>query len=127
LLLPAILSPNQIDEDNCHISYEISGLSAGKHGFHIHELADFSNGCVSAGELFLHFFIFAASSNFLLKTLTTKSFCSQKSGPHYNPFNKTHGAPEDEERHVGDLGNIEPDEHGFARGELTDKLVSIRL
>lgn len=27
-------------------------------------------------------------------------------GPHFNPNKLTHGAPEDEIRHAGDLGNI---------------------
>lgn len=33
----------------CKISYKIEGLEPGLHGFHIHEKADFSNGCISAG------------------------------------------------------------------------------
>jgi Cu/Zn superoxide dismutase len=39
-------------DKKCNISYKISGLSPGNHGFHIHEKADFSNGCVSAGPHF---------------------------------------------------------------------------
>lgn len=42
-----------------------------------------------------------------------------------NPFNKTHGSPSDEARHVGDLGNIETDAQGNAKGTLTDKLVQL--
>ena len=32
-----------------HVAYNVSGLKPGLHGFHIHEKADFSNGCKSAG------------------------------------------------------------------------------
>jgi Cu/Zn superoxide dismutase len=30
-------------------------------------------------------------------------------GAHYNPYNKTHGGPNDSERHIGDMGNIVSD------------------
>eukprot|EP01006_Ploeotia_vitrea_P062413 TRINITY_DN81906_c0_g1_i1.p1 TRINITY_DN81906_c0_g1~~TRINITY_DN81906_c0_g1_i1.p1 ORF type:complete len:165 (+),score=10.60 TRINITY_DN81906_c0_g1_i1:46-540(+) len=76
------------------ITYKIEGLKPGLHGFHIHESADFSNGCVSAG-------------------------------PHYNPHGKTHGSNSDEERHVGDLGNIEANADGVAEGSITDHLIKL--
>ena len=41
----------QVSADKCKISWEVTGAGPGKHGFHIHEKADFSNGCLSAGPL----------------------------------------------------------------------------
>uniref|UniRef100_A0A075W275 Superoxide dismutase [Cu-Zn] n=1 Tax=Dastarcus helophoroides TaxID=1169899 RepID=A0A075W275_9CUCU len=84
---------NQTD-DGVLITGSISGLTPGKHGFHVHEKGDLSNGCLSTGA-------------------------------HYNPHNKSHGAPGDTERHVGDLGNIEAGPDGIAHISIVDKIISL--
>jgi superoxide dismutase, Cu-Zn family len=63
-------------------------------GFHVHEKADFSNKCDSAG-------------------------------PHYNPYGKQHGAPDDSERHVGDMGNLGTDDLGNGQIDYEDRLISL--
>uniref|UniRef100_A0A1Q3F7B4 Superoxide dismutase [Cu-Zn] n=1 Tax=Culex tarsalis TaxID=7177 RepID=A0A1Q3F7B4_CULTA len=76
------------------IEVNVIGLAPGKHGFHVHEKGDLSEGCASTGG-------------------------------HYNPDKVSHGAPNDQVRHVGDLGNIVADEHGIAKTSFSDTVVSL--
>lgn len=66
------------------ISGEISGISSGLHGFHIHQYGD----CSAAD--------------------------GTSAGGHYNPAGVDHAGPDAEVSHMGDLGNIEANADGVA-------------
>jgi len=74
---------------------DVTGLTPGKHGFHVHEFGDCSSPDASSA------------------------------GGHFNPTHKQHGAPDAVERHNGDLGNVVADSSGKAHLEWTDKVMKL--
>ena len=81
--------------DSVQVVADITGLTPGKHGFHIHEFGDCSAADASSA------------------------------GGHFNPMKKPHGAPDAAERHAGDLGNLEADSTGKAHLELKDNMLKL--
>ena len=81
-------------EGGVRVVANVEGLAPGSHGFHIHQFGDCSSGD------------------------------GKSAGGHFNPKGMQHGGPMAEERHVGDLGNIEADENGSAKLEWTDNFLS---
>ena len=82
-------------DDGVLIEADITGLSPGKHGFHIHQYGD-----ISAAD-------------------------GKSTGGHFNPTGNDHAGPDAEKRHVGDLGNLEADANGHATYKRVDSVVQI--
>jgi Cu-Zn family superoxide dismutase len=77
-------------EGGVQVMARIEGLTPNaKHAIHIHELGDCSS---SDGK---------------------------SAGGHYNPEGHAHAGPDSEERHAGDLGNLQADQSGLAKYNRT--------
>lgn len=50
----------------------------------------------------------------------------ESAGPHYNPTKQNHGSPNSVESHIGDLGNIQADQSGVSRFDVTSDKISLR-
>ena len=93
------------------VSWNVSGHDANaQRAFHVHQFGDNTNGCTSAGPHCTSSMVYKG-----MKKLTGT----------VNPHGKPHGAPEDAERHVGDLGNFATDAEGNAIGTKQDKFVKL--
>lgn len=83
----------KMEDGRIKVIAEVYNISPGKHGFHIHEFGD----CSSPD--------------------------GKSAGGHFFTDYDNHGGLEDQETHVGDLGNLEANEEGIAKITfITDKL-----
>lgn len=81
--------------DGVQVKAEITGLTPGNHGFHVHEFGDCSAADASSA------------------------------GAHFNPTHKPHAGPDAPERHEGDMGNVQADASGKAKLEYVDHQISL--
>jgi superoxide dismutase, Cu-Zn family len=82
--------------DSVKVVADLEGLMPGqKHAFHIHQYGD----CSSPDAM--------------------------SAGGHYNPEGHSHGLPDSENRHAGDLGNVQANSEGKAHYEITVKNITL--
>jgi Cu-Zn family superoxide dismutase len=82
--------------DSVKVVADLEGLNPGQmHAFHIHQYGD----CSSPDGM--------------------------SAGGHYNPEGHQHGLPDTENRHAGDLGNVQADAQGKAHYEITVNNITI--
>lgn len=83
-------------EEGIYVTVDLQGLGNGpsERGFHIHE-----HGDCSAPD-------------------------GTSAGGHFNPADMPHGAPDEDERHAGDFGNLTVDEDGNVRHDFLDTNIS---
>ncbi len=82
-------------DNGVRVVVDITGLTPGEHGFHVHEAGD-----CSAPD--------AASA-----------------GGHFNPTGAPHGGPDSPQHHIGDLGNITADQSGKAHLDRVFSFLSL--
>lgn len=86
--------------DGVRVDAHLTGLTPGKHGFHVHEFGDCSSADGSAAG-------------------------ASAAGDHFNPAKNPHGAPDAVARHEGDMGNVEADASGAAKLSYVDHTLSL--
>ena len=84
-------------ENGVQVTAEISGLSEGNKGFHIHQYGD----CTAAN--------------------------GTSAGGHFNPEGMDHAGPTDAIRHMGDMGNITANAQGNAMIDYVDETIHINM
>jgi Cu-Zn family superoxide dismutase len=84
-------------ENGVQVTAEISGLSEGNKGFHIHQYGD----CTATN--------------------------GTSAGGHFNPEGMDHAGPTDAIRHMGDMGNITANAQGNAMIDYVDKTIHINM
>ncbi len=82
-------------EGGVEVTANLENLTPGDHAFHVHEKGD-----CSAPD-------------------------AESAGGHFNPANHKHGAPEADERHAGDFGNLTAGKDGKATKTLTMKGITL--